>query len=143
MTFMIRFFILLVLILAFALNIVTSAFASGHLSETRYCWPIVRDANGVIVRSTAVYREFRKLYPCPTTGLTYGPCAGWAANHTVPLICNGCDSVVNLSWVPVILKAGPGSLPIDRWEQKVYCKDQRVLVPMPDAGKFRLEVVPR
>ena len=117
MTFLFRLFLLLVISLVFAWNFVASVFAAGHLVETRYCWPIVRDANGVIVRSAAVYREFRKIYPCPTTGLTYGPCAGWAANHDRPLACGGCDHLANLSWMRDDAKKLH-----DSYERKIYGK---------------------
>lgn len=116
---------------------------SGPLDETRYCGPPARNAAGVIIRRSDVRTAFKKIHPCPSTGLTSGACPGWQINHTVPLICGGCDSLSNLSYMPTILKAGPGALPIDRWELKVYCVDQRELVPMPDPQRFRLEAVPR
>ena len=122
MSFLFRVFILLVIFLMFALNIMTSARASGHLIETRYCWPIVRDANGTIVRSTAVTREFQKIHPCPVTGLTYGPCPRWQKQHVIPLACAGCDSVNNMMWAPVEIKTCTEWYCLDRFERKIYGK---------------------
>lgn len=122
MNFFIRVLLLLVLFLAFAWNIVTSAMAAGHLIETRYCWPIVRDANGVIVRSASVTREFQKQHPCPVTGLTYGVCPGWQKNHIIPLACGGCDHVNNMMWTPVEIKTCTAWYCIDRFERLIYGK---------------------
>lgn len=109
--------------------------------DAKYCGKPKRDTNGEIVRSTTAIKYFKLQNPCPSTGLTFGPCSGWQINHTFPLVCGGCDHPSNLSWIPSILKAGAGELPIDRWEQKVYCRDRRELVPMPDPKEFTLEVI--
>ena len=126
-----------------AVHVATSAPDDPALTETRYCGDPKRNLSGEIIRRAAVRDAFQRIHPCPSNGNREGPCPGWRMNHTVPLKCNGCDSVGNLSWVPTILKAGPGSLPVDRWERKVYCADQRELVTMPDPQKFRLEAVPQ
>lgn len=122
MSFIVRLFLVLALICAFAWNIVTSVMASGHLVETRYSFPIVRDANGVIVRSTAVTREFQKIHPCPSTGLTYGPCAGWQKQHVLPLACGGKDMVSNMMWAPLEIKTCKEWYCLDRFERKIYGK---------------------
>lgn len=90
----------------------------------------VRNADGSIRRRSAVVAAFRRLHPCPSTGLTAGPCVGWAVDHVRPLACGYPDAVSNLQWLPHVLKSGPGALPKDRWERKVYC--DRALVPMPE-----------
>jgi hypothetical protein len=90
----------------------------------------VRDADGSIHRSSAVLTRFRKLYPCPSTGLTFGACPGWRIDHVRPLACGFPDAVSNLQWLPHIIKSGPGELPKDRWERKVYCGSDELL-PMP------------
>ena len=124
--------------LALALLLIGSA-SAGPLDETRYCGQdIKRDADGSISRSSAVIRAFRDIHACPATGLKRGACPGWAIDHTWPLACGGCDSVPNLSYVPNVLKSGPGHFPKDRWERKVYCSP-RVLVPMPANGVLRVE----
>ncbi len=113
--------------------------SANPMVETRYCGPdIKRDADGSISRSSAVIRAFRDVHPCPSTGMTRGACKGWAANHTWPLACGGCDSVPNLSWVPNVLKSGPGYYPVDRWEMALHCKPRK-LVPMPERGILRVE----
>ena len=91
---------------------------------------VMRDADGSIRRSTKVINAFKKIWPCPSTGKTYGSCPGWAIDHTVPLTCGGRDVVWNLGWMPLVIKSGPGEYPKDRWEQKVYCSPSEV-VPMP------------
>lgn len=49
-------------------------------------------------RERGVIREFRKLNPCPSTGLTTGPCPTHVVDHKCPL-CMGCpDHVNNLAW---------------------------------------------
>lgn len=99
------------------------AFASP-LEETRYCQVTpTRDADGSISRRADVLRAYRALYPCPSTGTgtTKGQCPGWNLDHTVPLACGGCDSVANLTWMPVEIKRCAGAYCKDRWERKVYC----------------------
>jgi hypothetical protein len=114
------------------------AFA-GPLDETRCCVAeIKRDAGGKIIRRADVLRAFRDLYPCPATGQTRGACPGWALNHTIPLACGGFDSVANLSWAPNVLKSGPGYLPIDRWERRIYCGSGEI-VPMPKSGRLEIK----
>lgn len=109
------------------------------LLEYRQCGAPVRLADGTIRRRSDVLYAFKKLHPCPSTGLHSGACPGWSVDHTVSLVCGGCDSVSNLAWLPIVLKAGAGQYPKDRWERKVYCLP-RALVPMPLSG--RLEVIP-
>lgn len=95
-------------------------FAYG-LEDPRYCGPPERRADGRIVRSTKVLNDFKKMYPCPSTGEDHGNCPGWAIDHVVPRVCGGCDTILNLQWLPNEIKSGPGDLPKDRWERKVYC----------------------
>ena len=121
-----------------ALLLIGSA-SANPLLETRYCGPdIKRDADGSISRSQAVLAAFKRIHPCPSTGLRYGPCENWEMQHLIPLKCGGCDSVGNLTWLPSVLKSGPGYLPVDRWERKVYCSPQ-VLVKMPKRQRIHLE----
>jgi hypothetical protein len=49
-------------------------------------------------RSRAVAREFQREHPCPSTGLTSGPCPGYWRDHVVPLACGGPDAVSNMQW---------------------------------------------
>jgi len=52
-------------------------------------------------RSPAVKAEFRRLNPCPSTGLTKGACPGYHVDHREALICGGKDEVSNLQWLSV------------------------------------------
>ena len=108
------------------------AFADPRYADARYCGVenIKRNAVGKIIRSGKVLDDFQKIWPCPSTGQKIGACPGWALDHPLPLKCGGCDTIINISWVPEITKSGPGQFPKDRWERKVYCTPQ-VLVPMP------------
>jgi len=89
--------------------------------DARYCSiEPVRNDDGTIKRSAAVVREFRQYHPCPSTGKVDGPCEGWQVDHVIPLAVGGCDSVVNLQWLPIEIKTCPGDKCKDRWERKVY-----------------------
>lgn len=90
--------------------------------DRRYCGPPARDADGTILRSRAVLREFQRIHPCPSTGLQSGACPGWFKDHIVPLVCSGCDSVENLQWLPGAIKTCAGTTCKDRWERRVYCR---------------------
>jgi hypothetical protein len=111
---------------------------SGALDEDRCCITPIRLADGSIKRRVDVLVAFKKHHPCPSTGLTKGACPGWAINHSIPLVCGGRDIVSNLAWMPNVLKSGKGSLPVDRWERKVYCKPQ-ILVPMHLTGELTIK----
>ena len=95
---------------------------AGPLDETRYCGPPQRLADGTIKRRADVIQAFKRIHPCPATGLATGPCPGWQVDHTIPLVCWGCDEVSNLGWLPVQIKTCAGQLCKDRWEQRVYCQ---------------------
>ena len=87
--------------------------------ETRYCGPPKRDKHGVIVRSPLVLLAFKSWHPCPSTGKRSADgCPGWAMDHVIPLACGGCDSVSNLQWLPLDLKARK-----DKFERRIYGAD--------------------
>jgi len=88
---------------------------AGPLDETVFCGPPPRDADGDIIRSSAITRAFKKLHPCPSTHLTFGPCPGWIMDHPKPLACGYCDSVDNMQWLPYEMW-----LAKSKWELKVY-----------------------
>jgi hypothetical protein len=70
------------------------------LLETRYCGTPKRDANGRIIRRSAVITAYKKIHPCPSTGLYgSGACPDYSLNHNMPLACGGCDSVSNLMYM--------------------------------------------
>ena len=64
-------------------------------------------------RSRAVAREFEREYPCPSTGLTSGPCPGYWKDHVVPLACGGPDAGSNLQWQTIADARAK-----DAWERK-------------------------
>ncbi len=110
---MTRLFVLLTLVIC------SSAFAA---KDPRMCGAPARGADGRILRSAGELARFRSIYPCPATKRNRGACPGWAIDHVIPLVCGGCDAVVNLQWLPVGTKSASGPLPKDRWERRIYCK---------------------
>ena len=104
------------------------AFADPALNETRCCVTPIRNADGSIHRRSDVLRAFKKIHPCPATGLSTGACPGWAINHNYPLACGGLDIVSNLMWLPTVLKSGRGFYPIDRWERKIMCLPRQIVI---------------
>ena len=95
----------------------------GPLDETLYCGPPERLADGTIKRRADVIKAFKRIHPCPVTGLATGPCAGWQVDHVLPLSVCGCDSVSNMTWLPVAIKTCASSTGFpckDQWERKVY-----------------------
>ena len=107
--------------------------ADPALTETRCCVIPERNADGSIKRRADVLRAFRKIHPCPSTGLTTGSCTGWAIDHVLPISLGFVDSVSNLQWLPNVLKLGTGIYPKDRWERKINANPQ-ILVIMPIGG---------
>jgi hypothetical protein len=77
--------------------------------DARYCGTPQRDAEGRIVRNTAVLRAFELMWPRPKDGRT------WIRDHVIPLACGGCDSIDNLQWLPVEAWREKS-----KWERKVY-----------------------
>jgi hypothetical protein len=101
-----------------------------RLKDYRMCGVVVRDTNGNIKRSSAVLTAYKKIHPCPSTGLTTGACPGWALNHSIPLACGGCDAVYNLTWTPDQIKSCADSWCIDRYERKINASTP----PVPDSA---------
>lgn len=73
---------------------------------------ILRDANGRIHRSQAAKNAFKRLYPCPSTGLSKGACKGWIIDHVVSLACGGADSPDNMQWQTI-----KDAKAKDKWER--------------------------
>lgn len=89
------------------------AIAHSHLTETRYCGEVVRNADGSIKRSSTVRKAFEKLHPLPST---YNR-ADWQIDHVIPLSVGGCDSVSNMQWLPKMIKTCAADYCKDRWER--------------------------
>lgn len=104
---------------------------SGDLqADERYCTiEPVRTEQGKIKRSTTELNNFKKEHPCPSTGKTFGSCPGWSIDHVIPLACGGCDKVENMQWLPVQIKSVAGKYQKDRWERKIYCKNNFEVIP--------------
>jgi hypothetical protein len=114
---LLRYIILAGLLYMLLMSVIAfeEARADTHMEETRYCGQPVRDADGRIVRAYAVYTAFRSVHPCPSSGLTNGPCFGWQVNHVIPLACGGCDAVSNMEWMRNDVKKLH-----DGYERKLY-----------------------
>lgn len=98
------------------------------LKEYRYCTVTPhRDADGTISRRADVLRAFKTIHACPSTGKLSGACPGWSMDHVVPLANGGCDSVVNLQWLPHQIKSCAGKFCKDRWERVVYNRSPPLL----------------
>lgn len=117
--------------------LVGCAAAAGPLDETRYGGPPKRDANGQIIRRADVIATFKRIHPCPVTGLKAGACPRWQINHAIPLACGGVDAVSNLYWAPVQIKTCKEAWCIDRYERKVY----EAPYPIADTAACKNEVI--
>lgn len=104
--------------------------ALDPLTEYRHCGPPERNADGTIKRRRDVLRAYKKLYPCPATGLSTGVCPGWSINHVIPLASGGCDAVYNLDWMPDAIKSCARPECRDRWE-RTYFTDPPGIVTLP------------
>lgn len=82
--------------------------------------PPARNADGTIKRDSKVVSAYRKLYPCPSTGLYTGACPGWSLDHPRPLACGGADAVWNLTWMDNRIKKCADDFCKDRYERKIY-----------------------
>jgi len=91
----------------------------GAPADPRYCGEPRRTAEGRIHRDRAVLREFAKTHPCPSTLEPRPSCPGWAIDHVIPLASGGCDSLINLQWLPDSLKSCAGDCK-DRWERRYH-----------------------
>lgn len=124
-----KYLLLLWPVLAFA-EYPVSEHTLTQFEEQRYCGEPARSADGSIKRSTAMLAAFKRAHPCPSTGLTYGACAGWSVDHVIPLACGGCDSVSNAQWLPLSIKScavSAGILCKDRFERVIYCQPMQIV----------------
>ena len=51
-----------------------------------------------VIRSASARRAFRRMYPCPATGLVKGACPGYVIDHIIPLKRGGVDAPSNMQW---------------------------------------------
>jgi hypothetical protein len=80
-----------------ALFLSTSVFAI----KSDYCVTCERDSRGHIKRSQEARILFKRLYPCPSTGKSYGKCPGYIIDHIVALKRGGKDEPSNMQWQTV------------------------------------------
>ncbi len=78
---------------------------------------------------------FRLANPCPSTGETRGPCAGYVIDRIIPVICGGADAPGNMQW-QTLTEAREK----DRWEA-IGCRRGRKLV-LPGESKSVTESFP-
>ena len=87
-----------------------SSVASHHSSSR--CSSCARNGEGQISRSSKAKGKFERQKPCPTTGRTSGPCAGYVVDHVKPLACGGEDKPSNMQW-----QSREAAKVKDRWER--------------------------
>src|SRR3954464_3466409 len=95
----------------------SSAFAQSLVptrTDIRFCgFPVKRDADGSIHRSTATVEAFKKRWPLPPGERP----EDWQGDPPVPLECGGCDAVWNMQWLKKSIKTCAGTECKDRWEK--------------------------
>lgn len=99
------------------------------VDDPRWCGKPVRDANGVIARSGVELRKFVKTFPCPATLKPTLTCHGWDVDHIIPLANGGCDTPVNMQWLPNTIKNCTGSDCKDRWERLYHANPRQRIAP--------------
>lgn len=77
----------------------------------------MRTADGKILRSQAVLRKFKRLYPLPLGFAS----EDFQVNHAMPLVCGGCDSIENMIWMAKPAKTCADWYCQDRHEQLTMC----------------------
>jgi len=92
----------------------------GAPNDPRYCGEPARDKRGTIIRSRKVLRQFAKVFPCPASLQPVPSCPGWAIDHVVSLAAGGCDSQINLQWLPTAIKSCAAPACKDRWERNYH-----------------------
>lgn len=97
----------------------------GAIDDPRYCGEPVRHENGRIKRSHEVLQKFVAVFPCPATLEHSTSCPGWQIDHTIPLASGGCDSVANLTWLPVQIKTCSHDYCKDRWERTYHATPRK------------------
>ena len=91
---------------------VSASIVAGGYAFGAECVP-ARDSHGRIKRSSYQLTKFKKLHPCPATGLSTGRCPGYVIDHIKPLACCGADKPENMQWQTIAEAKAK-----DAWERK-------------------------
>jgi len=88
------------LVLCHSMALATGGGAHGSYSTGTHgkASGVQRDSHDRIRRSAKAKDDFKKSHPCPSTGKTSGPCAGYVIDHVVPLKRGGADAPANMQW---------------------------------------------
>jgi hypothetical protein len=76
-------------------------------NDPRFCGP-PKYRKERIERSEAQRSLFVKMFPCPSKRKGAPEpfaCSDWQVDHVIPLACGGCDTPVNMQWLPTRMKA--------------------------------------
>jgi hypothetical protein len=87
-----------------------SATTSSHSPSNAAPW-VHRDSHGKIARDPRQLNAFKKQYPCPGTGKTYGSCPDYVVDHVISLKHGGADSPSNMQW-----QTAAAAKEKDKWE---------------------------
>jgi len=104
----------------------------GAINDPRYCGEPARTESGRIKRDRKVLREFARIFPCPVTLEPVPSCPGWAIDHTITLSMGGCDSIINLTWMPNEIKSCARDWCKDRWERIYHAAPRAPVTIMED-----------
>ena len=86
-------------------------------TDPRYCGgEPKRNAAGKIVRNIGERKRFEAMWPLPAQFKR----ADWQVDHTIPLSEGGCDTVLNMQWLPKAIKTCADDNCKDRWERVIY-----------------------
>ena len=107
-----------ILLLITSLLLASPAYAEPTTNiDPRYCGgEPKRNTSGKIVRSVTERKRFEALYPLPPQYKR----TEWQVDHTLPLSEGGCDTLVNMTWLPKAIKTCPDYMCKDRWERIIY-----------------------
>lgn len=101
-------------------------------TSSERCQSCERDDQGCIARSRRARAAFRRNNPCPATGESKGPCAGYVIDRIKPLACGGEDEPGNMQW-----QTRAAAKAKDRWEGNGCTKSRRDQLFIASARRLR------